>query len=264
MNQSKGGLIMDKAYYKSMFISIITPVYNAEAFLDETIQSVLGQTYPHFEYLLVNDCSQDRSQEIIESYQYDSRIRLINLEENSGAAVARNRGLEAAQGQYIAFIDSDDVWSPNKLAEQLAFMDHEKLAFTYTNFAQMSQDGQITKERIKLPKQLSYTDLLKNTAIACSTVMIDRTIVGDFQMPLVRKGQDTATWLILMRTRGIKAYGLDRVLNHYRKVEGSISSNKLGALKRTWNTYYNLEKLPLPKAIYYFTCYVFNAVARRI
>ena len=94
--------------------------------------------------------------------------------------------------------------------------------------------------------------------------MIDRTIVGDFRMPLVRKGQDTATWLMLMREHNVKAYGLDRVLNEYRQVAGSISSDRWGALKRTWNTYYNLEQLPLPKAVYYFCWYVWNAIRRRL
>lgn len=246
-------------------VSIITPVYNAERFISETIESVRKQSFTQWEMILVNDCSQDESVAIIEEFaKQDGRIKLINLKENSGAAVARNTGIEHAKGRYIAFIDSDDCWSETKLMKQLTFMRHHQYAFTYTDLALVNEEGEVLKERVNVPRSFTYTDLLKNTAIACSTVIIDRKLSGDFRMPLVRKGQDTATWLMLMRERGISAYGLQEVHNYYRQVQGSISSDRLGALKRTWNTYYNLEKLPLPKALYYFTYYVFNAIMRRL
>lgn len=245
-------------------VSIITPVYNAERFISATMDSVLAQTYENFEYLLVDDQSTDLSAQIISDYQAkDARIRLITLPKNSGAAVARNEGLRQAKGQYIAFIDSDDMWEHTKLAKQIAFMQKQKVAFTYTSFSLVDETGMTIKAKTTIPSQLSYYDLLKNTAIACSTVVIDQSIVGRFQMPLVRKGQDTATWLMLMRERKVTAYGIDEVLNHYRQVKGSISSNRWQALKRTWHTYYRLEKLPLPKAIYYFVWYVWNAIRRR-
>lgn len=254
-----------KVNQENPLISIISPVYNAEKFLQATIDSVQNQTFRDWEYLLVDDCSSDMSADIIKKYQEeDSRIKLVQLEKNSGAAVARNTGLEQAKGRYIAFIDSDDCWANDKLAEQLTFMQTENHGFTYTNFALIGEDGAIIKEKVNLPKSLNYHGLLKNTAIACSTVMIDRQVVGDFRMPLVRKGQDTATWLKIMRETKITAYGIDQVLNYYRQVEGSISSNKIGALKRTWNTYRNLEKLPLPKAVYYFSHYVIQAILRRL
>jgi len=148
--------------------------------------------------------------------------------------------------------------------DQLDFMQSQQIAFSYTNFALISESGIVVKEAVKLPLKLDYSGLLKNTAIACSTVVINRMQTGDFRMPLVRKGQDTATWLMLMRERQVVAYGLDKVLNYYRQVEGSISSDRIGALKRTWNTYRNLEKLPLPKAIYYFAHYILQAILRRL
>lgn len=246
-------------------VSIITPVYNAERFISETIDSVTNQNYQDWELILVNDCSSDNSVKIVEDYvAKDARIKLINLKENSGAAVARNAGIEAARGQYIAFVDSDDCWSPSKLMDQLDFMQSQHIAFSYTNFALVSESGVVVKDAVKLPLKLDYSGLLKNTAIACSTVVIDRMQTGDFRMPLVRKGQDTATWLMLMRERQVVAYGLDKVLNYYRQVEGSISSDRIGALKRTWNTYRNLEKLPLPKAVYYFAHYILQAILRRL
>ncbi len=246
-------------------VSIVTPVYNAERFISETIESVLKQSYQNWELLLINDSSQDASQEIVESYlAKDQRIKLINLKENSGAAVARNTGLRAARGQYIAFIDSDDCWTETKLADQLDFMISQTVYFSYTNFALVNESGKVIKNEVKLPLKLNYSGLLKNTAIACSTVIIDRMHVGNFSMPLVRKGQDTATWLMLMRERQVTAYGLNKVLNHYRQVEGSISSDRMGALKRTWNTYRHLEALPLYKAVYYFGHYVLQAILRRL
>lgn len=246
-------------------ISVITPVYNSAKYIESTINSVREQTFTQFEMILVDDCSTDNSREIIEKIiKEDNRIKYILLKNNSGAAVARNIGIEAAEGRYIAFLDSDDVWKKNKLSYQLSFMEKNQYAFTYTAFETITDTGKVIQEEVAVPVSLNYTQLLKNTAIACSTVIIDRSIVGDFSMPLVRKGQDTATWLKILRGPVKKAYGLDNVLSSYRKVKGSISDDKLSALKRTWNTYRNIEKLPLLKALYYFLWYVINAVKKRI
>lgn len=249
---------------KKDLVSIVSPVYKAEAFIEKTIRSVMNQTYPHWEYILVDDCSPDNSAAIIqELMKEDDRIKYVKLAQNEGAAVARNTGIEHAQGQYIAFIDSDDVWKPHKLETQLRAMKENDYAFTYTNFEPLTEEGEVISNGVVLPEKLNYTGLLKNTAIACSTVVIDREVIGDFRMPLVRKGQDTATWLKILRKHDY-AYLVNEPLGQYRQVEGSISSDRIGALKRTWNTYYRLEKLPLPKAIYYFCYYVFNAIRRRI
>lgn len=248
--------------YKNEMISVITPVYNAEEFLKETIDSVLNQTYENLEYILVDDCSSDNSSEIIKHYtETDSRVKYIKLKENSGAAVARNTGLENAAGRYIAFIDSDDVWYEDKLEKQINFMSKD-ITFTYTKYERMSEDGRILGAP-DFPEKLNYSGLLKNTAIACSTVVIDRNSIGDFKMPLVRKGQDTATWLKILKTHDY-AYLVDEVLSQYRSREGSLSDNKISALKRTWNTYRNIEKLPLYKAFYYFVFYIINAFRRRL
>lgn len=244
-------------------LSIITPVYNAEEFLGETIESVLNQTYENFEFLLIDDCSTDSSRAMIKEYgQKDSRIRYIKLEENSGAAVARNTGLENARGRFIAFIDSDDKWYPEKISKQLTFMENNSVAFTYTKYERITEEGEVIGAP-SFPAKLNYTGLLKNTAIACSTVVIDRQIIGDFRMPLVRKGQDTATWLRILSKHDY-AYLVDEVLNQYRSREGSLSSDKFSALKRTWNTYRNLENLPIYKTVYYFGFYIWNAVKRRL
>lgn len=249
----------------NQLVSIIMPVFNAQEFLQESIESVRNQSYPDWELLAVDDCSQDDSLKILQEVALqDARIKVIQLDQNQGAAVARNAGLQRAKGRYLAFIDSDDRWRFDKLERQLDFMISNQYAFSYTNFSFMDESGQMIKSRVDLPEKLDYHGLLKETAIACSTVMLDRKIIKDFQMPLVRKGQDTATWLMLMRTRKVSAYGLDVVLNDYRQVKGSISSNKWQALKRTWHTYRHLEQLPLIPCCYYFCQYVLHAILRRI
>lgn len=250
---------------KKPIVSIITPVYNSEKLIEKTINSVRNQSYTQFEMILVDDCSIDNSREIIKKIaEIDHRIRYIRLDQNSGAAVARNTGIKAAEGRYIAFLDSDDMWKKEKLTRQISFMEKNNVAFTYTAFETITEDGYLIQDRVNVPNKLNYTQLLKNTAIACSTVIIDRGHIGDFQMPSVRKGQDTATWLMLLRESVSYAYGINEVLSSYRKVTGSISDDKLSALKRTWNTYRNIEKLPFIKATYYFSWYVYNAIKKRI
>lgn len=250
---------------ENSLVSIVTPVYNVEQFLRQNIESVLSQTYTNFEMLLVDDCSTDGSRAILEEYAVkDSRIKPIFLNENSGAAVARNAAIEKSSGRFIAFIDSDDVWRPEKLAIQIKYMKSNKYGFTYTKYERIREDNTIIHDAADLPSKLNYSNLLKNTAIATSTVVLDKELVGDFRIVNVRRGQDTATWLKLLREKIEFAHLCDNILGYYRDTEGSLSDDKLVALKRTWNTYRNIERLPLPKAVYYFTSYVFNAIKRRM
>ena len=245
-------------------VSIVTPVYNSEKFISETIESIQSQTYRNWELLLIDDCSKDNSYEIIKNYmQNDDRIKYIKLEKNSGAAVSRNTGIKNAKGRFIAFIDSDDLWEAKKLEIQVKYMLENKLGFSSTSYRYIKEDGTRTNKIAKAPNKINYNGLLKNTIIGCSTVLIDRNIIGDFTMPLVRRGQDTATWLQLLKKEKY-AYGISEALVNYRLVGNSISSNKITALKRTWNTYRNVEKLGLLKSSYVFCFYVFNAIKKRI
>lgn len=248
-------------------VSIITPVYNAEKFIGETIASVINQTYTEWEMILVDDCSTDKSAEIVKSFsEIDSRIKYHKLEINSGAAVSRNTALDMAKGRYIAFLDSDDLWEKNKLSLQLDFMKKNNIEFSFTDYSLITEDGEsynTLNKAITVPKEIDYNFLLKNTIILCSSVIIDRSIVGDFRMTLIRAGQDTATWLSILKN-GFKAYGLNENLAKYRQVKGSISSNKIKAIKRTWNLYRNVERLSLHKTIYYFSNYAFNAIKKRV
>lgn len=249
----------------STLVSIVTPVYNAEKFLRQNIESVLSQSYTNFEMLLVDDCSTDNSRSILDEYaEKDNRIKPIFLSKNGGAAVARNAALKKATGRFIAFLDSDDLWRPEKLKKQMEFMNSNKFGFTYTRYERIREDDTVIHDAAKLPMKLNYNSLLKNTAIATSTVIIDKGMVGEFDIVNVRRGQDTATWLKLLKEKIEFAHLCDDILGYYRDTEGSLSDDKLIALKRTWNTYRNIEKLPLPKAIFYFISYTFNAVKRRI
>lgn len=245
-------------------VSIITPVYNAEIFLSETIKSIQNQTYENWELLLVDDCSKDNSAKIIKEFQIsDDRIKYIKLEKNSGASVSRNTGIKNAKGRFIAFADSDDLWETEKLKIQINYMLKHNYGFTFTSYRYMKENGFKTNKVAKAPFKINYNGLLKNTIIGCSTVVIDRNIVGDFEMPLVRRGQDTATWLQILR-REKYAYGIQMDLVNYRLVGDSLSSNKIKALKRTWNTYRNVEKLNIFKCSYVFCFYIYNAIKKRI
>lgn len=216
-------------------VSVIIPVYNAAKFLDRTISSVLSQTYKNIEMVLVDDCSKDNSAEIIKKYQQNHLGIIYKLQEkNMGAAVARNTALCIARGQYVAFLDSDDEWLPDKLTKQIDLLKAKKGAFAYTAIDMINANDNVVKSKRPVKEQVDYNFLLRNTMIATSSVLIDRNIIGDFQMPLIRGGQDYATWLQILRL-GIIAYGIDEVYTHYRVGHPSLSSGKLKSLKQIWH-----------------------------
>jgi len=248
--------------FEDGIVSIITPVYNSSSFIEETIESVIAQSLATWELLLIDDCSNDQSPVIIDGYtKRDRRIRTVRLERNSGAAAARNRGLMEARGRYVAFVDSDDLWTPLKLEKQLRLMRASGAGFCYTAIEMIDENDSIIKPQRPIKPVVDYSYLLSNTVIACSSVVIDRLAMGDFRMPNVRKGQDFATWLMLLRG-GEKAYGIDETLVRYRVARGSISSNKLGALKRTWHIYRDQEHLRMLKSVFYFSLYTLHAVKK--
>lgn len=246
-------------------VSIVVPVYNSEKFIKETINTVKEQTYTNWELLLVNDCSTDNSKNIIQEYKEDERIKLIDLKENSGAAVARNEGIKQAEGKYVAFLDADDFWLPNKLEKQIKFMQDNQFSFTYTGYEFTDEDGNKTGKIVNVPENITYKQALKNTTIFTSTVIFDVEKLGKelISMPNVRRGQDTATWWKVLKT-GVIAHGLNENLSLYRRSNNTLSSNKMKALKRTWNLYRNVEHFSVFKSFYYFCWYVFNAIKRRV
>lgn len=241
-------------------VSVITPAYNAERFLAGTIESVQQQTYTNWEMVIVDDQSTDRTWEIAKTYaDQDSRIRMYRLEKNSGAAVARNTAMKHAKGRYIAFLDSDDQWFPEKLEKQLRFMQEKDIAFSFTKYIRMDEDGTLRDNVSKAPESVGYTDLMKHCVIGCLTVMIDREKTGDMEMVNIRTRQDYAYWLALTK-KGFRAYGLPEVLAKYRIVGNSISRNKLKAAQRQWYVYRQIEKENLLRSMYYFLHYAFRGV----
>lgn len=251
---------------EEQLVSIIVPVYNSEKFINDTIQTVKEQMYKNWELLLVNDCSTDNSENIIEKYiKEDNRIKLINLEKNSGAAIARNTGIESSRGKYVAFLDSDDLWKKEKLSKQIKFMEENNYDFTFTGYEFADENGNRLEKIVNIPKQLNYKQALKNTTIFTSTVIFNVENLGKklISMPNVRRGQDTATWWKVLKT-GVIAYGLNETLSLYRRSSNTLSSNKIKALKRTWNLYRNVEKLSFFTSLYNFCWYCFNAVKRRM
>ncbi len=242
------------------YVSVITPAYNAERFIAEAIESVLEQTYKDWEMIIVDDQSTDQTVDIIKQYsQQDSRIKLIELEKNSGAAVARNTAMDHSKGRFFAFLDSDDKWVPEKLTKQLAFMQEKDYAFTFTKYVRMQENGELTKGVSDAPKKLNYNQLMKHCVIGCLTVMLDREKIGEERMVNIRTRQDYAFWLALTN-KGFYAYGLPEVLAEYRLVADSISSNKFKAAKQNWYLYREIEKQPLHKALWYFSHYAIISV----
>lgn len=238
-------------------VSIITPVYNSEKYIGNTIKSVLEQTYVNWEMIIADDCSKDNTAEVVKQFT-DSRLKYFKLDKNSGAAIARNEALDRARGKIIAFLDADDMWKPQKLEMQLKFMLTENIGFSFTGYEIMREKG---NKVVKVPKTLNYDQFMKNTVIGTLTVMLNREIVGEVRLVNVKKDHDSMTWAKLLR-EGNLAFGLNESLAYYRKVEGSISNSKFKAARNHWKNCRQIEKLSIPKCMYYFAFYILNAVKK--
>lgn len=211
-------------------VSIITPAYNSADLIAETIESILAQTFTDWELLITDDCSKDNTVEIVKSYaEKDSRIKLFQLEKNGGGGVARNNSIAQAQGRYIAFCDSDDCWYPTKLEKQLAFMQQQDCALSYSSYMTCDERGTINGI-IVAPNTVTYKSSLKDNKIACLTGMYDSEKVGKVFLPLIRKRQDWGLWIKVL-SKCQKAEGIKEPLALYRLREGSISSNKFDLIK---------------------------------
>lgn len=251
----------------SELVSIIVPVYNAEKFIRETMESVLAQTYPDWELLLVEDGSSDGSAKVIDSFiteKQETRIRLIRQPSNQGAARARNRGLKEAQGRYIAYLDADDLWVPEKLQKQLLFMKEKDAAFVFTGYEFADENGIGLGKIVRVPTTLTYRQALSNTTIFTTTVMFDTEKISKslLDMPEI-KSEDTALWWKVLRM-GYTAYGLDENLAKYRRAGRSLSSNKLEAIRRIWNLYRKAEGLGVARSMWHFCFWAMRAVRRRM
>jgi glycosyltransferase involved in cell wall biosynthesis len=238
----------------SSLVSIITPTYNSSKFVAETIKSILSQTYTDWELLITDDCSTDNTWAILNEYaRKDMRIKIFKLNANSGTGVARNNSIKHASGRYIAFCDSDDLWTPDKLEKQVGFMQRKNLSFTYSAYQKITETGKL-RGIISPPLKISYSDLLKTCPIGCLTVIYDTYKVGVIYMSDMRKRQDYCLWLTIFKKIN-ETEGLNEILGYYRIRMKSISRNKLKtayyqvkALRKTGN-------LSFFKICYYFVFY---------
>ena len=245
----------------SSLVSIITPSYRSEKFISQTIESVLSQTYQNWEMIIVDDVSPDNSNKIIGEYcKKDSRIKLIKLEKNSGPAIARNRAIAEANGRYIAFLDADDLWKPEKLEKQLLFMEKNNLAFTYSSYDLIDEHGNYLGTFIT-KKNISYSSMLKTSSVGCLTAIYDTKKLGKVYMPEILKQEDYGLWLrILKKIDSTK--GILEPLAIYRIRKNSVSSNKIKTAQYQWKIYREIEKLSFFKSVYYFIHYAYNGVIK--
>lgn len=246
-------------------VSIVIPVHNAKPYIAKTIRSVLTQTVSEYEVLLVDDASTDGSLEKIRQIR-DERLKVLkpHPEHAVGAAAARNCGLDAAEGRYLAFLDADDLWHPKKLEKSLAYMKKKDAAFVFTGYEFGDRNGVGTGRVVHVPEALDYEHALSRTVIFTSTVLFDMTKIDKelIRMPQV-KSEDTATWWKILKA-GYLAYGLDENLVIYRRAGKTLSSNKFEAVRRIWNLYKLQEDMSLPKRIRCFAGWAAGAVYRRL
>lgn len=247
-------------------VSIITATYNSEKFISDLIKSILGQTYQNWEWIITDDCSSDSTFEILKDLQKkDCRIKIFKNKINSGAAVSRNNSLKHALGDFVAFVDSDDIWMSNKLSMQIDFMLKNNVDFSFTAYSVIDESGRgkniyIDKDNKK--KSFNYNDMLnKRATLGCSTVILKNKIISDFSMPLLRTGQDYAFWLKVLKNNHT-AFLLPVPLTKYRIVPSSISRNKFKKAKRQWEIYRKIERLGFFQSVFCFFNYAYKAVFR--
>lgn len=245
-------------------VSIVTASYQSVEVIKETHESLAAQSIEDWEWVVVDDASDDGTLGILQALAgSDPRIKVYRNQENSGAAVSRNRAIDSARGEFLAFIDSDDLWVPEKLERQLAFFSPEK-AFTFTGYTIVDERGYTTGKQVDVGRggRFDYRDMLaKRATLGCSTVMIRRAAVGDMRMPKLRTAQDYAFWLKLLKS-GMYAYLLPEPLTSYRIRENSLSRNKIRKAIQQWKIYRDVEGLQFFDAGFHFLSYAIRAVSR--
>lgn len=243
-------------------VSIITPAYNSEAFIEGLIQNVQQQTYQQWELLVVMDKgTTDRTPDIVlQSAARDPRVKLIQIKDGKGLALSRNRALREAQGQYIAFLDSDDLWMPEKLSHQLSFMQKHQAAFSCTAFRRINYDHSEVGKLIRVPEEITYEKLLINNWIGCLTVLVDQSQTGPLQMKET-KHEDFLLWLEILN-KGFKCYGLNEDLARYRIVPNSRSANKLEMIKYRWKILREYENQSLVNTSKYLFLYALTSLKK--
>ncbi|WP_185968833.1 glycosyltransferase family 2 protein [Carboxylicivirga sp. M1479] len=242
-------------------VSIVTPMYNSAKFIETTIISVINQTYNNWELIIVDDCSTDKSIDIVRGFaEKDDRIKLLEQPNNQGAGVARNVGMDHAKGEFIAFLDADDYWDEKKIEIQVNSINKNQWAGSFSWYKNVNEDGNGATSFV-VPSRLSFKRLRFNNYILTSSLMLKREVVKDVRFPLMRKRQDWIFFLeILKRTQYL--YCVDELLVFYRKSSNSLSSNKLRLIKANFevisNYFYDGNKLKGGLHFIIFLMYYFH------
>lgn len=246
-------------------ISIVTPSFFSERYIEECIRSVQAQTYNNWELIVVDGESQDLTVDIVQNIsKADDRIRLINNTNDDGPAQARSLGLTHARGDYIAFIDSDDLWLPTKLADQINFMIKNDHYFTFTSYKKMFRNQALSKASISGHDSNTFKQYLKRRGIANSTVMLRKECISAEIISTVGKshGEDTLWWLLIMR-QGYDAFALQKPLTIYRMVDDSLSSKVMNNQRTVWHSYRNELNLTIAYAAFCYSLYLIDVALRR-
>ena len=242
-------------------ISIIMAAYNAERTIEQAIGSVLNQTYSNFELLVINDCSRDKTTQIVESItKRDSRVRLILNEKNSGVSYTRKHGLKEAKGEWIAILDSDDAWAPEKLEKQIMLQEQTNADLLFTGSAFMDADGEPINWYFAAPTEVTYRQLLKQNVLSNSSALVRKELYAKHYATNDGMHEDFAIWLSILK-EGRKAYGVNEPLLIYRITKSSKSGNKVKAAIMNWNTY-RYVGLNVAETIYYEAWYMVKNVIK--
>jgi teichuronic acid biosynthesis glycosyltransferase TuaG len=243
-------------------VSIITPMYNCEKYVEDMIKSVINQTYFNWELIIIDDCSTDNSIKIVEDImKFEPRILLIKHFENLGPAEARNTGIRKAKGKFIAYLDSDDLWHKEKLKVQIDYMKNKNAATTCTSYGIISESDKNFYNEFIVPPVIRYKDLLKRNYFSCDTVIINRTMIEDIYMESAPQNEDYITWLKIIKQVKV-AYGIPRVLAQYRMSNISRSSNKFAGAFNRWKIYRVKERLSWTSSLYYIVHYCIGGLIK--
>lgn len=239
-------------------VSIITPAYNSAKFIAETIQSVQNQTHENWEMIIVDDGSSDETVAIVQAFiDEDKRIQCYKLAQNSGTGVARNFAIEKAKGDYMTFIDADDIWFPNFIENSIKTIEKTGNSFVFSSYKRSNESLEFVYSDFIVPQKVSYTDILKSNSISCLTAFVDIKTLGKKYMPLIRKRQDMGLWLNYLKVIPF-AYGIQETQAIYRIRENSLSRKKSDLIYYQWQFYRAVEQLNIFQSLYYMAHWMYR------
>ena len=239
-------------------VSIITPTFQSADFIAETIASVQNQTYSNWEMIIVDDGSTDATEKIIKNILLnDNRIQFFKLDQNSGPAIARNKGIEQAKGEFMTFLDADDIWFPNFIEKSIKTIEETKIPFVFSSYKRANENLEFVYSDFIVPSKVTYTDILKSNSISCLTAFLDIKTLGKKFMPLIRKRQDMGLWLQYLKAIPF-AYGIQETQAIYRIRANSLSRKKSDLIKYQWQFYREVEQLTVLQSAYYMLHWMYR------